>query len=351
MNEYAAPPAHSPTVKSPLFNTVPVANDAPPPVIIVGLPHSGTTYLGNVVSWVDDIYVFDDLYACQQAQILGIDGPMSNAQLAHFVGYLTIRLTKRIVNQDGAEDPYFCPRLTEDDAERFRSAMLSTFTGKNPSWPTVTREWLYRLALHHGCRRWGYKTPQDVLQLRKLARLFPNARFIYMTRDPRVVVRNFRCLRTRDGSIRRYHPFASARYWKKSYERYRRFRNTGEAPILLVRYEDLVKSPQATAQTIAGFVGTKLKRDVPKANTDTAFKDKNLRELTPTEMWIVQCVTAKFMREANYIFESCGPRFEDYPDLFRSTWRFGRYQVNRYAQLPRARNQLKHSLRALFSRT
>ena len=37
------------------------------PLIIVGLPRSGTSFLAHVLSAIDDWYVFDDLYCVQKA--------------------------------------------------------------------------------------------------------------------------------------------------------------------------------------------------------------------------------------------------------------------------------------------
>ena len=339
------------SAQSPLFATELISADAPPPVIVVGLPRSGSTFLGQIISSLDDTYIFDDLYVSQEAKKLGIDGGMDDGLLEIFVGYLAMRLTKRIVNQAGAEDPYFCPRCSEEDVEVFRRAVLGVFAGASPTWPEVTREWLYRLARHHGCSHWGYKTPQDFLELARLAELFPGLRFIFLTRDPRAIMRSFKYVRWQDGDVRQYHPAAYAYYWKMSYERYRRFAKSGAAPILLLRFEDLTRDPHGQAQMIAAFLGVTCTREIPKKSPNSSFTPSADKQLTPSEIWLAQKIASTLMQEAGYTLEACRLRADDLPDLLRSTWRFGLYQAKRFRNDSRARVQIGGYIRGLFTRS
>ncbi|WP_107666876.1 hypothetical protein [Cyanothece sp. BG0011] len=60
----------SPT--SPLFSTTPVVEQSTPPVIVVGLPRSGSSFLAHTLSTLKDWYVFDDLMIYQKVQGLDI---------------------------------------------------------------------------------------------------------------------------------------------------------------------------------------------------------------------------------------------------------------------------------------
>ena len=66
--------------KSILFSTTPIVQQPVPPVIVVGLPRSGSTYIAHVLSCFDDLYVFDDLYPYQFAKALNLAGNLTQHQ-------------------------------------------------------------------------------------------------------------------------------------------------------------------------------------------------------------------------------------------------------------------------------
>ena len=60
--------AHQGETESPLFAISPVVSEPKPsPVVVVGLPRSGSSFLSYVISQIDDWYVFDDLYLFRTA--------------------------------------------------------------------------------------------------------------------------------------------------------------------------------------------------------------------------------------------------------------------------------------------
>ncbi len=58
------------TANSILYSKVPVADSNPEPIIIVGLPRCGTSFLADVVSQIGDWFIFDDLYLYRQAKAI-----------------------------------------------------------------------------------------------------------------------------------------------------------------------------------------------------------------------------------------------------------------------------------------
>ena len=64
---------HTDSGSAPLFAPTAQASrlSDPAPVVVVGLPLSGSSLLGHVLLQATDCYVFDDLYTARQAQELG----------------------------------------------------------------------------------------------------------------------------------------------------------------------------------------------------------------------------------------------------------------------------------------
>jgi hypothetical protein len=98
-------------------------------------------------------------------------------------------------------------------------------------------------------RRWGEKTPFTADHLDTLFSWFPEARVIYMLRDPRAVV----------GSLRNIPWLAEvgvpthAQLWANGVRR--ALANEWDSRILRVRYESLVRTPTDVLQHVCRFLG------------------------------------------------------------------------------------------------
>jgi hypothetical protein len=140
-----------------LFARTPVAPaHRSDPVVVVGLPRSGSSYLSHVLSSLGDWFVFDDLYLLRQAKGLGVEGPCSPEQLEQLVFFLGWQVRARLKH-----DQDFVPlTLSLEDVDGLCEAVLATFQDAPPTWTALLEEWMVRLALHQGCRRWGWKAPR-----------------------------------------------------------------------------------------------------------------------------------------------------------------------------------------------
>ena len=318
---------------SPLFSTEPVVVEPrQPPTVVVGMPRSGSTFLSHVMSCLDDWYVFDDLYFYQQVRSFKINGPLTEKQLRALVHNLGWTVRARVRWED---NPEFKPQCTWEDVDRMCEAVLETYKGRQVLWHDLMEEWLTRLARHHGCTRWGYKTPQDFMHMDELADVFPGIRFIFVMRDPRKMMASFKFVRREDGFRGQYHPVVYARYWKMAFEAYERFARGGKAPILVVRFEQLVADPDGEAERLAEFLGTTYRPRVAEHSANTSFGGGRRKTLTPTETWMCQKFAGAAMEAAEYPLERCGPRFRDLPDLMATSVRFAGFQLYRLYRWPR----------------
>ena len=106
-------------------------------------------------------------------------------------------------------------------------------------------------------RRWGDKTPINTIYADKILKVFPEAQFIYIERDPRDVV----CSYVKAGLYKDY--VGPARFWKASYNMSLKLkRRLSKHQFLNITYEDLVSDPRTTAKLVCDFLGIEYKKDM-----------------------------------------------------------------------------------------
>ncbi|MEM8639681.1 MAG: sulfotransferase [Cyanobacteria bacterium P01_G01_bin.54] len=325
------------------------------PVIVVGLPRSGSSYITHVLSCLEGWFVFDDLYPYQKSKEFGLSPTMDLSQhpeqLKGFIHSLTWQLRAKIK----FEENFQVPDLTWDDTFEMEEQLLNAFEPGPLTWMAVLEEWLMRLALHAGQRRWGYKTPQDFLNMDELMTLFPGVKFIYILRDPRKMMRSFKNLPkvkthgTQDGESGQYHPLVYALYWNKAYERVNDFIRRGKAPVETVKFEDLVKTPEAVADRLAQFLDTRVVGNVVLEKGNTSFTGGSAKELTNTEVAICEAIARQSMQAAGYELKRPLPSPLDIFDFLGTTFSFTLHQLKRLGD-KRARHSIVSFLKSLIGK-
>jgi Sulfotransferase family len=111
-----------------------------------------------------------------------------------------------------------------------------------------------RYQLAEGKQRWAEKTPSNILRIDYLFRLFPQAQFIHVIRDPRDT---FCSIRERAQTDRpawnKYSSGYSARNWRAGILAGKRWRAYPDR-YHEVRYEELVREPEATLRRVLAFL-------------------------------------------------------------------------------------------------
>ena len=110
-------------------------------------------------------------------------------------------------------------------------------------------------------------TPRNAYFIRNISRLVPNAKFIYMVRDPRDCIlsqsvkwRNYYYRYNKPKDALRYfvnfHPVLMSKFWKNSFNEFEKALNdeTVKDNILLLRYEDVTAAPYKTAEKVSAFL-------------------------------------------------------------------------------------------------
>ncbi len=178
--------------ESVLFSTTPIVKETIAPVIVVGLPRSGSTYLAHVLSCFDDLFVFDDLYPYQVAKANNLSGNLSSQQRKLFLHKLSSSARSKVKWRKKIYA--FAPSCSLEDIDKLYEAVLKTFENQSVTWPQLLEEWMTRLTLFQGRSRWGYKTPQDFQNLEELSQIFPGCQFLYIMRNPKKMMASFKNL-------------------------------------------------------------------------------------------------------------------------------------------------------------
>lgn len=322
--------------ENPLFASRRIAHEfEAPPVVVLGLPRSGTSFLSYVLSAIEDWYVFDDLYLRRQALGIGASGPITPEQLKKLLHYLTWRVRSKIKK----EDDFFKPPCTLEDMDHFEKTFYGTFYDKKLTWPELLEEFLIRYALLHGKTRWGYKAPGEFLHLDELMKLFPGTRIIFCLRDPRNVMSSYKFLEGKDGTKNVYHPVAYAKYWALAQQTLEKAQQKGIA-VELVLFEDAVNNPLSVGRRLAKFLGSELNEKELPQGANTSFRSGKRQKITPTETWICERLCNTEMTRLGYSLTDDSPRLRDVPDLLQTTFRFATHQTHRAISRPDFRNSI-----------
>lgn len=113
----------------------------------------------------------------------------------------------------------------------------------------------------------GEKTPYNLLEIDRFARVFPGCRFLHVIRDPRDV-----CVSMRKAWGKR--PYRAAVRWRRYLDYYARVCERPEIARAChaLRYEDLLRDPRGAMQAVCGFLGL-------------AFEEKLLSLRRGAEKW------------------------------------------------------------------
>jgi len=147
------------------------------------------------------------------------------------------------------------PRIRAMEVDR--SAVHDLAMQGERRWEAVLTALLAVYARERGAGRIGEKSPRHVAYLDHLSRVYPDARFIHVVRDPRAVVL----------SLSRVHfggPFIwrNIRNYRIAYDAHRRHGASLGKRYLVVRYEDLVTDAEPQLRAVCEFLSLDFSPDM-----------------------------------------------------------------------------------------
>ncbi|WP_022836723.1 sulfotransferase family protein [Salisaeta longa] len=190
------------------------------PLFVVGCPRSGTTLVQRLLNAHPEVAIAPETFLVQKAR--RHSPPALIEALA--AGPLFPAM--------GAPDAFHRAARAAHDPQAIFEALLRTF------------------AAHTGASVVGEKTPDHVRHIPQLLDWFPRARVIHVVRDARAVVNSWRTVPWRSGYVAR-----DAELWVEHVAAGRAAAATHPAAVHTVRFEALVRSPEATLRTLCRAVG------------------------------------------------------------------------------------------------
>ncbi len=221
-----------------------MTNKLKKPIFIIGCPRSGTTVL---------------------ARILNNHSQVASATETHFFNHLSTQknydwtnldenFLKDFFNETRVED--FCSLLKIDFEEflaKFTQTQTDTSLNKEDQnqkrvFSTLMLILLERKNKERACE----KTPQHLLSIEKILRIYPDAKIIHLIRDGRDTVNSLIKMPWRPEGL-----LNNSRFWKRyarlGLEINQNYKNQKEN-FLSVRYENLLLNPETSFQEICNFI-------------------------------------------------------------------------------------------------
>lgn len=296
----------------------------PTPVIVVGLPRSGTSFLSHALSQLPDYYVFDDLYviAHSAARKAG-NAALSSEQLDQLLFFLGWQIRAR--HRFGS---YAMPAVEDARAEDLNDVLRKSFRKSPGTVLDLQAEWLLRLAIAQGARRWGFKMPKAFLQAPRLFAAYEGAQLIYMMRQPEDVLSSYKNMPddpTGDGNPRRYHPLVYAFYWRLAARSFQEMSQRFPGKVHLVRFHEFIADPLVHTNRLADVLNTEPAQQIDKpSNPNSSYGGKGgkttRRPLTGLETRLIRLICGRDIAALGFETRAVQPFvLSDLVDLLRST--------------------------------
>lgn len=113
-----------------LFSTQRIADaKAQDPLIVMGLPRSGSSFLSEVISQIEGWYVFDDLYLHRKALQIGARTPLSQRDMGVLLDFLGWQIRARL-----RWGSYAIPAVAEDEIDPMNESLNTSFRAAPGNW-------------------------------------------------------------------------------------------------------------------------------------------------------------------------------------------------------------------------
>jgi Sulfotransferase family len=279
--------------------------DAAPPRLdfILGMPRSGSTWLGRSLGRHPDVAVFGE--TCFYGRMYvppRPDGTYGDGELERVRGIQRTRDWETTTTDSTPGDPPWQPG-------EYAALVDAAIRGLRA--PVRPRDVLAAIAASVAARESKQhvveKTPQHVHWLPRVAASFPDARFVLTVRDPYAYMASYQRLGRRlDGKVRRLldlswrHPLIAALFWRSYSTSIERALARYPDRTLLVRTEDLKERPREVLGRVQAFLDLSEVDLSGAGSVNSSFREGEPRALSGTDVFWMNLVAGRAMRRSGY---------------------------------------------------
>jgi len=286
-------------------------------IFVVGSGRSGTTLLARILGGNTQAFAFSELHFFEEVSDANeLSGALTPDQ--------TLSLLARLL---ATHEGGYLNRPNPDDY-REKALMLSQSLPEDETHTpaSIFRNFLLGIAQRHGANFAIEQTPRNMFYAKEILELYPDAKIIEMTRDPRDVLASLKHKWRRGYLAKGNYPiFAAVRAWANYHAMvaanlWVANARCGEGLVTeprfkRVRYEDLVQSPDATITDVCSFLGLAYEADMLKVQHrgSSALKDSRNTgvaagsvgswengRLNHAEIWICEKIARQWMQKMDY---------------------------------------------------
>lgn len=291
-------------------------DEFPPPIFIVGPARSGTTLTAKILGRHPDVFspgethYFEDIWTRKDA----LGGLESEVELS--------RAADRLMTIFGR----FNFPDTQDlvDAVIQKETLIDRTDIAGGGYAGLYRAFTQMLAKSQGKMRICDDTPKHLYYLQAILDLFPEAKVVACVRDPRDFLSSYKNYWRRSTESERikalYHPVITSLLWRSSSNLLLKHINQNKSDrVTLVRYEDLVRSPDREVRRLCDFLEIDYTDELIQVEShNSSFEQSSpgifttsvgrwRMRLRPEETWWIQTLARDNMLALGYEVEDVKP--------------------------------------------
>lgn len=231
------------------------------PIILVGLPRSGSTLVSRVLNEGLNCFVINDFYYLQYVEGIGGYAKSDSVTKKLLVDFIVDQVRNRTKPDDLEDEVWFGLPFSDDDLQKLDTfAEVYKTDNEIKNWSQILQDMMQFLAELANKPIWGYNTPQDYLNFSLISKAFANAKFIFLLRSPLSTLLSYKYYWTVDPKFHndrgRYHPVVQSLAWKTCVTTYLGLRKEyGQSRCMLVKFETFLDNTAQVLSDISQFTG------------------------------------------------------------------------------------------------
>jgi len=255
------------------------------PIFVVGQPRSGSTLLTRILNEAPDLFIINDFYVLQQIDAADLWGALSPAQARQVADWIYERIHIR-ATQDRGKTISQSIEMTDGQLSALSEVVQSGWP-QGLSWSDVLARVMETAARLAGHTRWGHNTPQDYLHLDRLFAAFPNAKAVFLLREPVSLLKSYKNVSGPWHDARRYNPTAIGLAWRAAARSYLRLRESEPERVMFLSYGDLVGDTSGTLARLSAFLGTTIPPlDLAALGNNSSHRGGAALPVSENEVWL-----------------------------------------------------------------